>query len=279
MSDEEKRRLIGPNEAIPIVRQCELLGLPRSTYYYEPAGESPENLDLMNKIDELHTGKPFLGRRRLALMISRTGFLVNEKRIRRLMRLMGLETIYPKPRLSVLQDKARIYPYLLRDLAIVSPNQVWSTDITYIRLRHGFLYLVAIMDWHSRYVLSWELSNTLDTGFCLEALEKALDFGKPEIFNSDQGCQFTSQAFTKRLLDEDIRISMDGRGRAFDNIFVERLWRSLKYEEIYLNDYGSVLEATRGISRWFEFYNRERPHQKLGNRTPYEAFIKVPQAS
>lgn len=233
----------------------------------------------MNKIDELHTGKPFLGRRRLALMISRTGLPVNEKRIRRLMRLMGLETIYPKPRLSVPQDKARIYPYLLRDLAIVSPNQVWGTDITYIRLRRGFLYLVAVMDWHSRYVLSWELSNTLDTAFCLEALEKALDFGKPGIFNSDQGCQFTSQAFTKRLLDEGIRISMDGRGRAFDNIFVERLWRSLKYEEIYLNDYGSVLEATRGISRWFEFYNRERPHQKLGNRTPYEAFIKVPQAS
>jgi len=233
----------------------------------------------MNKIDELHTGKPFLGRRRLALMISRTGLPVNEKRIRRLMQLMGLETIYPKPRLSVPQDRARIYPYLLRDLAIVSPNQVWGADITYIRLRQGFLYLVAVMDWHSRYVLSWELSNTLDTGFCLEALEKALNFGKPEIFNSDQGCQFTSQAFTKRLLDEGIRISMDGRGRAFDNIFVERLWRSLKYEEITLNDYGSVPEATRGISRWFEFYNRERPHQKLGYRTPYEAFIKVPRAS
>ena len=197
----------------------------------------------MNKIDELHTGKPFLGRRRLALMISRTGLPVNEKRIRRLMQLMGLETIYPKPRLSVPQDRARIYPYLLRDLAIVSPNQVWGADITYIRLRQGFLYLVAVMDWHSRYVLSWELSNTLDTGFCLEALEKALNFGKPEIFNSDQGCQFTSQAFTKRLLDEGIRISMDGRGRAFDNIFVER------------------------------------PHQKLGYRTPYEAFIKVPRAS
>ena len=215
----------------------------------------------MNKIDELHTARPFLGRRRLALLISRTGLPVNEKRIRRLMRLMGLETIYPKPRLSKPQEQARIYPYLLRDLEIVSPNQVWGADITYIRLRHGFLYLVAVMDWHSRYVLSWELSNTLDAGFCLEALEKALRFGKPGIFNSDQGCQFTSQAFTKRLLDEEIRISMDGRGRAFDNIFVERLWRSLKYEEVYLNDYGSVPEAKRCISRWFEFYNRERPHR------------------
>lgn len=192
----------------------------------------------------------------------------------------GLGNDLFETRASKPQEQARIYPNLLRDLAIVSLNQIWGADITYIRLRHVFLYLVAVMDWHSRYVLSWELSNTLDADFCLEALEKALRFGKPGIFNSDQGCQFTSQAFTKRVLDEDIRISMDGRGRAFDNIFVERLWRSLiKYEEIFLNDYGNVLEATRSISRWFEFHNRERPHQELGYRTPYEAFIKVPQAS
>lgn len=216
------------NEEIPIYRQCELLELPRSTYYYEPAGESEYNLELMRLIDEQYTRAPFYGARKLTAWLRRQGHKVNRKRVQRLMRLMGIEAIYPKKRLSVTSDENKKYPYLLRSLSIKEPDHVWSTDITYIRMTRGFLYLIAIIDWYSRYVLSWELSNTMDRGFCLQALERALRDSKPEIFNSDQGSQFTSQEFTGRLEEAGIQISMDGRGRVFDNIFIERLWRTLK---------------------------------------------------
>jgi putative transposase len=205
--------------------------------------------------------------------LRKQGHRVNPKRVRRLMRLMGLEAIRPKPRLSKPASGHRIYPYLLRDLAIIRPNQVWATDITYIRLRQGFVYLVAIMDWYSRYVVAWELSNSLDTGFCLSALDWALKAARPEIFNSDQGSQFTSDAFTRRLKDHGIQISMDGRGRALDNVFVERLWRTVKYEEVYLKDYLTVSEAVSNLKAYFRFYNRERSHQALGYQTPEAVYL------
>ena len=206
--------------------------------------------------------------------LCREGWDVNRKRVRRLMRLMGLEAIYPKPQTSQRNEGHRIYPYLLRGILIDHPNQVWSTDITYVPLVGGFMYLVAIMDWHSRYVLAWEISNTLDTVFCLEALEKALRERKPEIFNSDQGCQFTSQAFTGRLEDEKIRVSMDGKGRALDNIFVERLWRGVKYEDIYLKEYQDGWQLWKGMEAYFAFYNQRRPHQSLERRTPAEVYFE-----
>lgn len=259
---------------LTVKEQCALLGLARSTYYYKETGETYENLDLMKRIDELHTSCPFLGRRKLAVMLSTPEKQINPKRVGRLMKLVGLETLYPKPKLSIPADNQRIWPYLLKRVAIEKPNHVWSSDITYIRLRQGFLYLTAVMDWYSRYVLSWEISNTLDAAFCVSALQSALARGKPEIFNSDQGAQYTSEKFTSVLLDEKILISMDGRGRAYDNIFIERLWRSLKYEEVYLNDYGNVMEAVNGIRRWFMFYNHERPHQSLGYRTPWDVYVK-----
>jgi putative transposase len=247
-----------------------LLGLGRSSYYYELAQESEENLRLMQLIDEQYTQTPFYGIPRMTAWLKDLdlGFAVNHKRVQRLMRLMGLEAVYPKPKLSQSNQEHQIYPYLLRDVTIIRPNQVWSTDITYIRLVHGFVYLVAIMDWYSRYVLSWEISNSLEASFCLEALEKALAIGTPEIFNSDQGVQFTSQDFTGRLEAAGISISMDGRGRVFDNIFIERLWRSLKYEDIYLKDYDSAVAVVEGLGRYFPFYNSERLHQGLGYRTP-----------
>jgi putative transposase len=244
------------------------LGLPRSSYYYEPAGESEENLLLMRLIDEQYLRRPFYGSPRMTVWLREQGYTVNRKRISRLMRLMSLDAIYPKPRLSQPAAGQRIYPYLLRNLPITRVNQVWSTDITYIRLVHGFIYLVAVIDWYSRYVLSWEVSTSLETSFCLSALEWALKVAQPEIFNTDQGSQFTSMDFTSRLESENIRISMDGRGRALDNVFVERLWRSVKYEDIYLKDYRSVNEAITGIGHYFKFYNHERPHQALSYRTP-----------
>lgn len=259
---------------ISIQRQCELLGLPRSSYYYEPKKEKPENLFYMRKIDEQYLKTPFYGVSRMTTWLRQEGFLVNEKRIRRLMRLMGLEAVYPKPHLSQGRDEHRKYPYLLRDLKILYPNQVWTTDITYIPLHNGFLYLVAVMDWYSRYVLSWNLSNTLDVSFCLEALDKALTIDTPEIFNTDQGSQFTSLEYTGRLEKENIRISMDGRGRVFDNIFIERLWRSVKYEEVYLKDYGSVRECAESLNSYFHFYNEERFHQSLENKTPKEIYFQ-----
>jgi len=227
----------------------------------------------MRCIDEIYTKYPFYGVRRVAVLLRREGFEVNKKRIRRLMRKMGLEAIYPKPNLSRAESEHKKYPYLLKNCKIEKINQVWSTDITYIRIRQGFIYLVAIMDWYSRYVLAWEVSNTLDTSFCISALERALRIAKPEIFNSDQGSQFTSRDFTKILLEQGISISMDGRGRAFDNIFVERLWRSVKTEEVYINDYENVSIAISGLATYFSLYNKSRPHQSLDYSTPESVYF------
>ena len=260
------------HQVLSIRRQCELLGLSRSSYYYEPASESEENLELMRRIDELYIERPFFGSRRMAEELSGPDAPVNRKRAQRLMRLMGIEALYPKKRTSKPGAGHKIYPYLLRGLAVNPANQVWCADITYIPLRHGFMYLVAVMDWYSRFVLSWRLSNSLDTTFCLEALEAATEFGKPEIFNTDQGAQFTSQEFSGRLLELGVAISMDGRGRALDNVFIERLWRSVKYEDIYLKDYERVDDLYDGLERYFHFYDQERRHQSLGKRTPSEVY-------
>ena len=256
-----------------VVQQCGLLELARSTFYYQPVGEDAYNLDLMRLIDEQFTKRPFYGVPRMTASLRIMGFGVNPKRVRRLMRVMGLEAIYPKPRLSANGPDHKIYPYLLKGVTVDRPDQAWATDITYVRLTHGFVYLTAIMDWHSRYVVSWELSTTLDTGFCLEALRKALRISKPEILNTDQGPQFTSVEFTDLLENAGIKVSMDGRGRVYDNIFVERLWRSVKYEEVYLHDYQTVPEARIHLSDYFEFYNNERPHETLGYRTPHEVYF------
>jgi putative transposase len=260
------------HEELSIRRQCELLGLNRATLYYRGVGESEENLELMRLIDEQYLRTPFFGSRSMTTWLRRQGNDVNRKRIQRLMRLMGLEAIYPKPRLSQRGGDHQIYPYLLRNVKIVRPNQVWSTDITYIPMAHGFMYLVAILDWYSRFVLSWRLSNSLESTFCVEALEEALSWQQPEIFNSDQGVQFTSGAFTSVLEEASVAISMDGRGRVFDNIFVERLWRTVKYEDIYLKDYESVPALRRGLGEYFDFYCYARFHQSLENRTPWEVY-------
>lgn len=253
---------------LSIVRQCQLTRLSRSGLYYAPAEESAENLDLMRLLDEKYMKTPFFGVRRMTDWLDKQGHTVNAKRVRRLMRVMGLEAIYPKPRLSIPGLGHKIYPYLLRGLKIDRPNQVWASDITYIRLRQGFIYLVAIMDWFSRYVVSWEVSVSMDTSFCLAALDWALQGGRPEIFNTDQGSQFTSEDFTNRLKGNGIDVSMDGRGRVIDNIFIERLWRTVKYEEVYLKDYLNVGEAISNLKSYFWFYNHERSHQALGYRTP-----------
>lgn len=261
---------------ISIRRQCELLGLNRATFYYQPASETPENLWLMKLIDKQYTQTPFYGWPRITACLRREGYAVNHKRVQRLMGLMGLQAIYPKPRTSIPTHDHKIYPYLLRGLVITRPDQVWSSDITYIPLPGGFMYLVAIMDWYSRYVLAWRLSNTLDSLFCIAALQEALRRRQPEIFNTDQGCQFTSLAFTGILEAANIRISMDGRGRALDNIFVERLWRTVKYEDIYLKNYATVLALIDGLTRYFAFYNDERLHQSLDYRTPAEVYYQTP---
>jgi putative transposase len=253
-------------------RQCQLLGLSRAGLYYEPRAESPENLWLMRLLDEQYTRCPFYGVRRMTAWLQQQGHAVNEKRVRRLLRAMGLLAVYPRPAVSRSAPGARVYPYLLRGVTITRVNQVWSTDITYIRLLTGFIYLVAIMDWYSRYVLSWEVSNTLEGSFCVAALDRALRVAQPEVFNSDQGSQFTSLSFTERLAARGVQISMDGRGRALDNIFVERLWRSVKYEEVYLKDYRHAPEAIGGLSDYFGFYNDERLHQSLGYQTPAAVF-------
>jgi putative transposase len=256
-------------DTISIRRQCDLLGVSRASLYYEPLGENEENLQLMRWIDEQYTATPFFGSRRMAAWLGEhKQATADRKRIARLMRLMGLEAVYPKPKLSQPGEGHKVYPYLLKNVAIERVNQVWSTDITYIRMAQGFCYLVAVMDWHSRFVLSWSLSVTMEMEFCLEALASALRRARPEVFNSDQGSQFTSERFTGELLKRGIAISMDGRGRCFDNIFIERLWRSLKYEEVYLKDYQRVSEARSSIDDWFEFYNHHRPHQALQYRTP-----------
>ena len=253
-------------------RQCELLAVARSSVYYETVGESEYNVRLMRRLDEQYTRTPFYGVRRMTEWLRTKGHAVNHKRVVRLLRVMGIEAIYPRKRLSRPAPGHHIYPYLLRDVPIERRDQVWSTDITYIRLRHGFAYLVAVLDWYSRYVLSWELSATLETEFCVVALERALGAGVPEIFNTDQGSQFTSEDFTSPLKAAGIAISMDGRGRALDNVFVERLWRTVKYEDVYLRDYADLADAFRHLARYFRFYNRERLHQALGYRTPEQVY-------
>lgn len=255
---------------LSIRRQCDLLGLNRSTLYYELAGESELNLLLMRLLDEQYTKTPFYGWRRMTACLHRHGYKVNHKRVQRLMRTMGLYAIYPKPRTTIAEKGHKVYPYLLRGFTIERPNQVWSADITYVRMLHGFMYLVAVIDWFSRYVLAWELSNTLDGLFCLHTLEHALGEGCPEIFNTDQGVQFTAKAFTNTVERAGSRVSMDGRGRALDNVFVERLWRSVKYEDIYLREYDTVTSLHDGLNRYFSFYNHERLHQSLGYMTPAE---------
>jgi putative transposase len=249
-------------------RQCELLGINRSSVYYRPAGESPFNLHLMRLIDEQYTRTPFYGWPRMTAYLQGLELQVNHKRVQRLMRLMGLEALYPKPRTTQADKEVKPYPYLLRSLDIIRPNHVWSADITYIPMKHGFMYLTAIIDWFSRYVLAWQLSNTLDGRFCLDTLQQALRQGQPEIFNTDQGVQFTAHEFIDTLEAAGIRVSMDGRGRALDNVFVERLWRTVKYEDIYLRDYAQVMDLEAGLTRYFHFYNEERPHQSLGYRPP-----------
>jgi putative transposase len=261
------------NPKISVRRQCELLGIHRSGLYYEPVEESEENLQLMRLLDEQYTRTPFYGSRKMTEWLTSQGHEVNRKRVSRLMGQLGIQAVYPKPKLSQPGEGHRIYPYLLRGATVDRVNQVWSTDITYIRMAQGFLYLVAVMDWFSRFVLSWSLSLTMEVEFCVEALRRALRRGRPDIFNSDQGSQFTSEKFTGELAARQIAISMDGRGRCMDNIFVERLWRSLKYEEVYLKDYASVPEARVGIGRYFQFYNHERLHQSLDYRTPAEIYL------
>lgn len=253
---------------LSVREQCKLLGLPRSSCYYQAQGESQANEKLMRQIDELYMKWPFYGSRRIADELD-----VNRKRVQRLMRQMGIEAIYPKKRTTWPGAGHKIYPYLLRNVEITRVDQVWSTDITYLPMHQGWLYLVAVMDWFSRKVLSWQLSNTLDGLFCLEALEVALAKGVSEVFNTDQGCQFTSRLFTNRLEEQDIAISMDGRGRALDNVFIERLWRSVKYEEVYLRDYQSVGEAESGLGAYFTFYNDRRRHQSLDRQTPSSVYL------
>lgn len=264
---------------LSIARQCDLLSISRSSFYYEELGESLLNLKLMRLIDEQFLETPYYGARQMVRHLRRQDYCVGRKRIRRLMLKMGLSPIYQKPNTSKPHPEHRVYPYLLRGLDIVRPNQVWCADITYIPMRRGFLYLVAVMDWHSRKVLSWRLSNTLDADFCVAALEEALaKYGTPEIFNTDQGGQFTSLDFTQTLKDAGVRISMDGKGRWMDNVMIERLWRTLKYECVYLNAFETGSEARDGIGRWVELYNKKRPHSSLDDRTPHEAYFGLPRA-
>lgn len=273
MSRAQRRAMIDRGHPrLSLVRQCALLSISRSSLYCQPTRAGAQDLELMALMDRQYLKTPFYGSRRMTVWLRTQGHQVNRKRVRRLMQLMGLEAIYRHPNTSKPAPGHKVYPYLLRGLEINRVNQVWATDITYIPMARGFLYLVAIMDWHSRYVLAWRLSNTLEVDFCSEALEEALRQGKPEIFNTDQGSQFTSEAFTGRLLAQGIGVSMDGKGRCMDNVFVERLWRSIKYEEVYLKAYQNGTEAKRGIGAYLAFYNQERPHQALGYQTPGQVF-------
>ena len=272
---EQKRKAIEPGyKEIPVYRQCELLSLSRSSLYYKPCCDSQYNEQLMKLIDKQYIETPFYGIDKMTEQLRRMGHQVNHKRIRRLMRQMGLEAVYPRRKrgLSISDKQHKIYPYLLNGVEIARADQVWSADVTYVRMYRGWLYLVAVMDWFSRYVLSWKVSITLESDFCVEALKCAESYGRPDIFNTDRGSQFTSIDFTKALLNADIQISMDAKGRVFDNIFVERLWRTVKVEEVYLRDYQTVAEARYYLGRYFEFYNNERLHQALGYRTPAEVY-------
>jgi putative transposase len=260
---------------LSLVRQCALLGISRSAWYYQPRPMDPEDLLLTRLIDEQYLKTPFYGSRKMREHLRRLGYPVNRKRVQRLMRLMGLEAIYPKPKTSVAHPDHRVYPYLLRGLVIERPNQVWAADITYVPMARGFMYLVAILDWASRKVLAWRVSNSLDSTFCVEALKEALaNSGRPGIFNTDQGSQFTSPAFTEALEAKDIPISMDGRGRCHDNIFIERLCRTVKYEYLHLHAFDSGTELRQGLKTWLGWYNRHRPHQGLGYQTPDEVYFQ-----
>jgi putative transposase len=270
---DQKRALVQDNHPqLSITRQCELLGLNRSTYYLPPAVASEEDLRLMRLIDQQFLKTPFYGSRKMTAALERCGEMVNRKRVQRLMARMGLEALFPKRRTTIAAPGAKAYPYLLRDRTLTRIDEVWSSDITYVPMRHGFMYLTAVIDWYSRYVLSWRLSNTLEGGFCLEALDEALSRGRPEIFNTDLGSQFTSREYTSRLEEAGVAVSRDGRGRALDNVFVERLWRSVKYEDIYIKDYERVPELETGLTAYFQFYDEERLHQSLEYRTPGEVY-------
>ncbi len=280
MSRERRREMADrQHPALSTVRQCALLGISRSSVYYRPRATSLEDLAVMKLIDQQYLATPFYGSRRMTVWLQRQGRTMSRKRVQRLMRTMGLRAIFRRPRTSQPAAGHKVYLYLLGGMEITRPNQVWAADITYIPMARGFLYLVAIMDWYSRYVLSWRLSNTLDADFCVEALEEALSQGKPEIFNTDQGSQFTGEAFTGLLKQHGVRISMDGKGRYRDNIFVERLWRTVKYEEVYLKAYSTGREAKAGLDAYFRFYNAQRPHQALGYRTPAEVFSRSSDTS
>ncbi len=274
----ERKTKVDRSHSLPITRQCEVLAVSRSSAYRPLAGVSNPDIDLMRKLDELHLKHPFKGSRRLRDDLWDVhGLQVNRKRVQRLMRVMGIRALYPGARTTRPNKRHKVYPYLLRDLEIDQSNQVWCTDITYIPMRKGFLYLVAVMDWHSRKVLSWRLSNSLDTAPCIEALDEAVaNYGTPDIFNSDQGCQFTSVDFTGSLKAHGIQISMDGKGRWMDNVFIERLWRSLKYEEVYLKAYDTVAHAQQSIGAWMNFYNQDRRHASLGRMTPDQVYYDLP---
>ena len=278
LSRSERAALVDRGCQLPLSRQCELLGVSRSSQYHEPRGESASNLALMRRMDELHLAHPFHGSRQMARHLRREGVVVGRHRVRRLMRLMGMEAVCRRPRTSAANPEHRVYPYLLRDLVVDRPDQVWCADITCIPVSQGFFHLVAAMDWASRHVLSWRLSNTMDSAFCVEALAAALRFGTPEIFNTDQGAQFTSTAFTERVRACGALCSMDGRGRHLDNIFIERhgarsgLWRSLKYEAVYLHELTDARDSERVVGSWFRFYGESRPHSSLGGRTPGEVY-------
>ena len=275
--------MIDRTHSLPVIRQCQLLNINRSSVYYQPTGVPDADLRLMRRIDEMHLKRPFYGSRRIRDWLQDEGFAVNRKRVQRLMRQMGIAALYPKANTSRPGKGHKIYPYLLKGLEIDRPNQVWATDICYVPMARGFVYVVAIMDWFSRKVLAWRVSNTMDADFCIDALEEAISrYGAPEIFNTDQGAQFTSEAFTGTLKAAGIRISMDGKGRWVDNVFVERLWRSLKYEEVYLKAYETVAQARQGMGNYFRFYNRERRHQSLDRQTPdqvYEGSVLWPIAA
>jgi putative transposase len=280
MSRERRKEIVEPEHpGLSITKQCDLLEISRSSWYYEALGESAMNLDLMQRIDKQFLETPYFGVRQMARYLRRQGYWVNRKRVKRLMQKMGLMAIYQKPNTSKPHPEHKVYPYLLREVDIQEPNQVWCADVTYIPMRKGFLYLVAVMDWASRKILSWRLSNTLDTDFCVVALKEALaKYGRPAIFNTDQGSQFTSIPFTQALKDAEVKISMDSKGRWMDNIMIERLWRSLKYECIYLHAFETGSEARNGIDKWIRCYNKERPHSSLDDRTPYEAYWNLPRA-
>ncbi len=274
MSLDERRSFIDmQHEELSVRAQCDLWGIQRSSAYYVPVEFNSETLAIMKLIDQMYIDCPYYGARKFTDQLCKMGWLVNHKRISRLMRLMGIQAIYQKPSLSVSNPENKVFPYLLRNLVVRFPNHVWSTDITYIPMRTGFMYCVAVIDWFSRYVLAWDISNVQDAGFCLQVLNNSFSGGLPEIFNTDQGAQFTSTIFTGRLLELKIRISMDGRGRALDNVFVERLWRSLKYEDIYIHDYEDPRSLRQGMQNYFDRYNFKRPHQALGYATPAEVYF------